>query len=333
MSIRVAINGYGRIGRDFHRQAIEAGDIKVVAINSRAAADSHAHLLKYDSLYGRLDADVRVDGNDLVVNGERIFVFRESNLENLDWGKLDIDVVVESTGRFTTYEKAEIHLQCGAKKVLVTAPCKDDKVATVVMGINDTAYNPNDLKIVSNASCTTNCIAPVLKVLDENFGIESAFITTVHAFTMDQNLHDNSHSDFRRARATTESIIPTTTGAMKAISEVIPELKGKIDGMALRVPVPTVSLVDIAVNLRKAVTRDQINEEFKIVEASGLRGKLGTSDEPLVSVDYRGDTRSAIVDLLSTKVMNEKFANVVAWYDNEWGYGARVLDLLRWLCS
>lgn len=333
MAIRVAINGYGRIGRDLHRQTLETADIKVVAINSRAGADSHAHLLKYDSLYGHCNADIKVEGDNLNVNGETIYVHSEADISNLDWGAYDVDVVIESTGRYTTYEKAEVHLNSGAKKVLVTAPCKDDRVTTVVMGINDRNCDPSSNKIFSNASCTTNCLAPVLKILNDNYGIESAFATTVHAFTSNQKLHDNSHADFRRARATTESMIPTTTGAMKAIAKVLPELEGKVEGMSLRVPIPTVSMVDMTANLHKSVTVEEINEAYMEAERSGMMGKLATSNEPLVSVDYKGDTHSAIIDLLSTKVVGDRFVKVIAWYDNEWGYGARIIDLARWMTS
>jgi glyceraldehyde 3-phosphate dehydrogenase len=333
MKIRVAINGYGRIGRDFHRQTLENEHIEVVAINSRAGAESHAHLLKYDSLYGRCQADIQVEGKDLIVNGKKITIKSEADISKIDWADLGVDVVIESTGKHTTYESAHAHIKSGAKKVLVTAPCKDTRVTTIVMGINDQEIDPNSNDIFSNASCTTNCLAPVLKVLNDKFGIENAFTTTVHAFTNDQNLHDNSHKDFRRARATTESIIPTSTGAMKAIGLVLPELNGKLDGVSLRVPVPTVSLIDVVANLKQSCTAEEINQEFLKIEKSGLRGHLGTSNEPLVSVDYRGDSRSAIVDLLSTKVIDGKMAKIMAWYDNEWGYGARVIDLLIWMMN
>ncbi len=331
MAIRVAINGYGRIGRDFHRQTLETDDIEVVAINSRAAADSHAHLLKYDSLYGKCEAEIYVENENLFVNGKEIKIFRQKDVANIDWGACGVDVVVECTGKYTTYEKAEAHLKSGAKKVLVTAPCKDERVRTIVMGINDKDHDPADYDVFSNASCTTNCLAPVLKVLNENFGIESAFATTVHAFTSNQNLHDNSHSDFRRARAVTQSLIPTTTGAMKAISKVLPELNGKVEGMALRVPIATVSMIDVTAYLQKDITVEEVNRVFVEAEKSGLRGKLGTSDEPLVSVDYKADTHSATIDLLSTRVVGGKFVKVMAWYDNEWAYGSRVIDLLRWM--
>lgn len=329
--VRVAINGYGRIGRNFHRQTLEMDDVKVVAINSRAGADSHAHLLKYDSLYGKCDADIQVVGDDLEVNGEMVKVFRQKNISDIDWGMVDVDVVIEATGRFTNYADAEAHLKSGAKRVLITAPCKDDAVTTIVMGVNDADNDPKQNKIFSNASCTTNCLAPMLKVLHQEFGVESAFVNTIHAFTNTQNLLDNSNSDFRRARATTESLIPTTTGAMKAIGKVIPDLSGKIDGMAVRVPLPTVSMIDLAANLQKEVTVEELNQVFKQYADNDLKGVMGFSLEPLVSVDYRGDTHSAIIDGLSTKVLSGNHVKVVAWYDNEWGYCARVVDLVRWI--
>jgi glyceraldehyde 3-phosphate dehydrogenase (phosphorylating) len=331
MSIKIAINGYGRIGRDFHRQALETDDIEVVAINSRAEADSHAHLLKHDSLYGKCDADIQVDGENMKVNGKTVHVYQIKDPADLDWGKHDIDVVIESTGKFTMRADVEKHIQAGAKKVLITAPCKEHDVPNVVMGVNEKEFNPADYKVVSNASCTTNCLAPVMKVLHEEFGVESAFVTTIHAFTFTQNLLDNSNpKDFRRSRATTESIIPTTTGAMKSIGRVIPALEGKVDGMAFRVPVPTVSCVDIVAKLGKEVSIEDVNGAFKKYEKGEMKGVLGTEDEPLVSVDFRKDSRSSIIDTLSTKVMPDGFVKIISWYDNEWGYVSRIQDLLRW---
>lgn len=332
--IKIGINGYGRIGRGVHRLSLLSDKIKVVAVNSRAGADSHALLLKRDSLYGTLDANVEVEGNDMKVNGEVVKVFQERDPENVPWGDLDVDVVIESTGKLTKRGDAARHLESGAKKVLITAPCKDDTVQTLVMGVNHEQYDPHQFKMVSNASCTTNALAPTLKVLDEVFGLESAIVTSIHAFTYTQNLLDNSSaSDFRRARATTESIIPTTTGAMKAISQVLPGLEGKVDGMAFRVPVPTVSVLDIKATLSKDTTVDEINEAFLKIESEQLLGVLGTSDEPLVSVDYRGDSRSAIVDMLSTKIVNGHELQLIVWYDNEWGYISRVVDLIQWIMT
>lgn len=311
--------------------AIENEEIEVVAINSRADAASHAYLLRYDSLYGKCDADISVDGKDLVVNGKKIFVYQIRDIKEIDWKKDDVDVVIEATGKFTDYEDVEEHLEVGAKKVLVTAPCKDKRIPNIVMGVNEGDYDPSEYKVVSNASCTTNCLAPVIKILNDEFGVETSFVTTIHAFTYTQNLLDNSNpEDFRRARSTTESIIPTTTGAMKAISRIIPELEGKVDGMAFRVPIPTVSCIDLVAKLEKKVTAEEVNEAFKNYENSQMKGVLGTTDEELVSVDFRGDERSAIVDLLSTKVLADDNVKVIAWYDNEWGYIARVIDLLKW---
>lgn len=332
MAIRVAINGYGRIGRDLHRQLLEVRGIDVVAINSRASADSHAHLLKHDSLYGHCNADIKVKGKNLVVNGKDVYVYQIKDPGELNWKKHKIDVVIESTGKFTAMEKAEKHLVAGAKKVLITAPCKDPAIPNIVMGVNHSDYRARDYKVVSNASCTTNCLAPMLHVLHKEFGVTKSFVSTLHAFTYTQNLLDNSNpDDFRRARATTESIIPTTTGAMKAIGRVIPELKGKVDGMAFRVPVPTVSCIDMVCKLKKSVSELQINKAYEKWSKKGLKGILGVSYEPLVSVDYRADTRSSVIDALSTKVMPGGFVKVVGWYDNEWGYVARIVDLIKWL--
>lgn len=330
--MRIAINGYGRIGRDLHRQLLNVDDIEVVAINSRSDAKSHAYLLKHDSLYGICMADIREEEGHLVVNGKKIRIFQVKNPEEIDWKSENVDVVIEATGNFTSKEDGEKHLKGGAKKVLITAPCKDETVPNIVMGVNEKDYNAADYNVFSNASCTTNCLAPVMKVLHEEFGIESSLVTTIHAFTFTQNLLDNSNEeDFRRARATTESIIPTTTGAMKSISRVIPALKGKVDGMAFRVPIPTVSCIDLVAKLSKKVTAEEVNEAFKKYEKGELKNYLGTTNEEVVSVDFRGDERSAIVDLLSTKVLMEDNLKVVAWYDNEWGYVARIVDLLRWI--
>ncbi len=334
MAIKVAINGYGRIGRGLHRLALKNPEIEIVAINSRADAHSHAYLLKYDSLYGKCDADIQVEGSDLVIDGTRVFVYQIAEIENIDWGKHGVDVVIESTGRFTTKVDAEKHIRAGAKKVLITAPCDDLEVPNIVMGVNDLDYVSSDYTVLSNASCTTNCLAPVMKVLNDEFGVEVSFVSTLHAFTYTQNLLDNSNpEDFRRSRATTESIIPTSTGAMKAIYRVIPELKGKVDGMAFRVPIPTVSCIDLVAKLNKKVTSEEVNEAFKQYEKGRMKGILGTTDEPLVSVDFRGDSRSSIVDLPITKVLADNYVKIVAWYDNEWGYICRVEDMVRWICK
>ncbi|MDP4008661.1 MAG: type I glyceraldehyde-3-phosphate dehydrogenase [Candidatus Peregrinibacteria bacterium] len=330
MTINIAINGYGRIGRDLHRQLIGHPNIKVKAINSRADAESHAHLLKYDSLYGTLQADISSTEGLLKVNGDETKVLQIEEPVDLPWGELGIDVVIESTGKFTKKDEAACHLTAGAKRVLITAPCKDKDVETIVMGVNENSFNPSEDKIVSNASCTTNCLAPVMKALHDAFKVEQAFVTTIHALTHTQNLLDNSHKDPRRARATNSSIIPTTTGAMKAIGQVIPDLDGKIDGMAFRVPVQTGSCVDIVAKLSKEVTVEELNDMFRAA-AKANPEVFGVSEEPLVSIDYKGDTHSTTVDLLSTKVMNNGFVKIIAWYDNEWGYVARVLDLIEWI--
>lgn len=331
MAIKIAINGYGRIGRDLHRQVLKADDLEVVAINSRAEADSHAYLLKYDSLYGKCDADISVKGENMVVNGKTVYVYRIADPAQLDWKKHDVDIVIESTGKFTAKADVEKHLKAGAKKVLITAPCKDPDVPNIVMGVNEGEYKPADYRVVSNASCTTNCLAPVMKVLNDEFKVEQAMVSTIHAFTHTQNLLDNSNpGDFRRSRATTESIIPTTTGAMKSIGRVIPDLEGKVEGMAFRVPIPTVSCIDVVAKLEKEVNVEDLNKAFVKYEKGDLKDILGTDGDPVVSVDFRADERSAIVDLMSTKVLPNGFVKVVAWYDNEWGYVSRVVDLIRW---
>lgn len=334
MPIRVAINGYGRIGRGVHRLALKSKDVEVVAINSRADAESHAYLLKYDSLYGKCDSDIKVEGKDLVVDGKKVFVYQIAEIEDIDWGKHDIDVVIEATGRFTNKIDGDRHVKSGAKRVLITAPCDDLDIPNIVMGVNDKDYKASDYTVLSNASCTTNCLAPVMKVLNDEFGVEVSFVSTLHAFTYTQNLLDNSNpEDFRRSRATTESIIPTSTGAMKAIDRVIPELKGKVDGMAFRVPIPTVSCIDLVAKLTKKVTVQSVNLMFEKYEKGPMKGILGTTGEPLVSVDFRGDMRSSIVDLPTTKVLHDNYVKVLAWYDNEWGYISRVVDMLRWMCE
>lgn len=330
--IRIGINGYGRIGRALHRQLLSSNEIQVVAVNSRADAASHALLLKRDSIYGTLDAEVKVAGNDFTVNGQNVRVFQEPDPNKAPWSECPVDLVIEATGKFTTREKVLPHLQAGAQKVLITAPCKDAQVQTIVMGVNHKEYDPQQFQVVSNASCTTNALAPTLKVLEDQFGVDSAIISTIHAFTYTQNLLDNSNDeDARRARATTESIIPTTTGAMTAISQVIPSLQGKVDGMAFRVPIPSVSLLDMTVILNRDVTVEEVNQAFMNVERNEMKGIVGTSNEPLVSIDYKGDPRSGIVDLLSTKVLKGRMVQIVVWYDNEWGYVARIVDLIRWI--
>jgi glyceraldehyde 3-phosphate dehydrogenase len=330
--VRIAINGYGRIGRGVHRLSLLNDNVDVVAINSRSGADSHAHLLRYDSIYGNLKDDIQVVDGDLEVNGKRVKVFQEADPSNLDWAALDVDVVIESTGKFTSRDKVEPHLKAGAKKVLITAPCKDESVQTIVMGINQNDYDPHSFQVFSNASCTTNALGPSMKVLDDAFGVEAAIISTIHSFTYTQNLLDNSNpKDFRRARATTESIIPTSTGAMKAIGLVLPHLDGKLQGMAFRVPTPSVSLLDISFQLKQDTTVEAINAAFNAAESGELKGIVGVCDEPLVSIDFRGNAHSATLDSLSTKLATPRFGQILVWYDNEWAYVSRVMDLIEWI--
>lgn len=329
--IKVAINGYGRIGRHLHRKLLGHPTVRVVAVNSRSGAESHAYLLKYDSLYGRLGCDVRFEGDKLWVGDECVETTRFTDPADIPWAKMGIDVVVESTGRFTKYADAKKHLDAGAKNVIITAPCKDEEVPMMVMGVNEDQHNPKDYKIVSNASCTTNCLAPTLKVLNDSFGIEKAFVTTTHAFTKSQVLVDGSHKDPRRGRAAGESIIPTKTGAMAAIGSVIPELKDKIDGLAVRVPVATVSLIDVVAELNTDVTIESLNEAFRLAAQNDKEGIIGYCDEALVSVDFRGNTHSAVIDASSSKVLGKRMVKILAWYDNEWGYTSRLVDLIEWM--
>ncbi|HMM40501.1 MAG TPA: type I glyceraldehyde-3-phosphate dehydrogenase [Thermomicrobiales bacterium] len=333
MAARVAINGFGRIGRQvFKALHEEYDDIEVVAINDLVDPHTNAHLLKYDSTYGIYDADVEYDGDSLMVNGRDIKVFAEREPAKLPWGDLGVDTVIESTGFFTDANKAQGHRDAGAKKVIITAPAKNEDV-TLVIGVNDDQYDPAAHNIISNASCTTNCLAPVAKVIHERFGIAHALMTTVHAYTNDQVILDAAHKDLRRARSAALSIIPTTTGAARAVALVMPELKGKFDGFALRVPTPTVSIVDLTVDLESDATAEAINAAFEDEANGALEGILSFSDEPLVSSDYRGDSHSAIVDGLSTMVTGTRLAKVVAWYDNEWGYSCRVADLTDLIAS
>jgi len=336
MSIKVALNGFGRIGRIVTRIIAEKWDesseIEFVAVNARADVGTLAHLLKYDSSYGKFNGTVEAKENALVINGKEIKVFSESQARDLPWREMGVDIVIESTGAYTKREKAMEHIEAGAKKVVITAPGVDEDV-TIVMGVNENTYDPQNHVIISNASCTTNCLAPVVKVLDEVFGIEYGLMTTVHAYTNDQRILDKSHKDLRRARSAAESIIPTTTGAAKAVGKVLPHLQGKLNGFALRVPTPTVSITDLVCNFKKEVTVEAINAALKEASEGSLKGILGYSEEPLVSIDYKGDDRSSIVDALSTMVMGEKMAKVVAWYDNEWGYSCRTVDLVEYIAK
>lgn len=328
MPAKVAINGFGRIGRQVFKAIYEQheGSLEIVAINDLMDNSTAAHMLRYDSTYGIWDADIEADEETLQVDDLSVRVFSERDPGKLPWGELGVDIVIECTGFFTDGAKARAHLDAGAKKVIISAPGKDVD-ATLVMGVNDDQYDPDKHHIVSNASCTTNCLAPVAKVLHSNFGIGHAIMTTVHSYTGDQMLLDGPHKDLRRARSAALNIVPTTTGAARAVSLVLPELKGKFDGFALRVPTPTVSLVDLTVHFESDVTVEGINSAFEAEANGALEGILDYTDEPLVSTDFRADPHSAIVDGLSTLVIGDRLGKVIAWYDNEWGYSCRVADL------
>ena len=318
---KMAINGFGRIGRNAFKIAVEKG-IDIVAVNDLTDAKTLAHLLKYDSMFGKFDGTVEVKDRDLIVNGKTVKVFAEKDPEALPWKELGVEIVLESTGFFRKYDDAMKHINAGAKKVIISAPGKGTK--SIVMGVNEEEYDPATDHIMDNASCTTNCLAPFAKVLNDEFGIEKGIMTTVHSYTNDQMILDSPHSDLRRARAAAESIIPTTTGAAEAVAKVIPELKGKLTGMAMRVPTPTVSVVDLVIETKKPVTRELVNAALK----NAADGKiLGYTEEPLVSIDFKMDSRSSIVDGLATLVMGDNMVKVLSWYDNEWGYSCRIIDL------
>lgn len=326
MSTKVVINGFGRIGRNVFRGAMNNPEIDILAVNDLTDAKTLAHLLKYDSIHATLEANVEAQGDSIVVNGKKIKVIAQTDPSKLPWKELGAEIAVESTGRFTDGEKAKAHLEAGAKKVIISAPATNEDI-TIVMGVNEDKYDAKAHNIISNASCTTNCLAPFAKVLNDNFGIISGLMTTVHAYTNDQNILDLPHKDLRRARAAACSIIPTSTGAAKAVALVLPELKGKLNGFAMRVPTPNVSITDLTVMLSKETTAEEINAQMKKASEGAMKGILGYSEEPLVSRDYNHDSRSSIVDALSTMVVNGNMAKVVSWYDNEWGYSNRVIDL------
>lgn len=326
MTLKLAINGFGRIGRIVFRGAMANKEVEVVAVNDLTDAKMLAHLLKYDSIHGTLDAEVSADGDNIVVNGKTIRVFSEKDPSNLPWKDLGVDIVVESTGFFTDTESASKHIEAGAKKVIVSAPGKSG-MKTLVMGVNHESYNPEEHHVVSNASCTTNGLAGISKVLNDRFGIKHAMMTTIHSYTNDQILLDSPHKDYRRARAAAESMIPTTTGAAVAVSQVLPELEGKIDGMAIRVPTSNVSLIDLVVDLEQKVTAEDVNNALKDATENELKGYLEYSDLPLVSKDYNGNSASSTVDGLSTMALGDNMVKVLAWYDNESGYSARCIDL------
>lgn len=328
MTVSIAINGFGRIGRMVFRQAIVQDDLNLVAINASYPAETLAHLIKYDTNHGVFNGTVETEENALIVNGKRVEIVSERDPKLLPWKDMGVELVIEATGKFNDREKAALHLEAGAKKVILTAPGKNEDI-TVVLGVNDELLDITKHDVISNASCTTNCLAPVAKVLNDAFGIENGLMTTVHAYTNDQNNLDNPHKDLRRARNCGSSIIPTSTGAAKALALVLPELKGKLHGMALRVPTPNVSLVDLVVDVKKDVTVEEVNAAFKAAAEGPMKGILNISMEPLVSSDYNTTSYSSTVDGLTTMVMGDRKVKVLAWYDNEWGYSARVVDLAK----
>ncbi|MCH4158176.1 MAG: type I glyceraldehyde-3-phosphate dehydrogenase [Acidaminococcaceae bacterium] len=332
MMVKIGINGFGRIGREAFRIMTTKKDIEVLGINDLTDAKTLAHLLKYDSVHGIFAGEVDYGEDYIVVNGKKIKIYAEKDPAQLPWGKLGVDIVLESTGRFTDANLAKAHITAGAKKVLISAPAKNEDI-TIVMGVNNDKYDPKKHNIISNASCTTNCLAPFTKVLLDNFGVESGLMTTVHSYTNDQKILDLPHKDLRRARAAALSIIPTTTGAAKAVALVLPELKGKLNGFAMRVPTPNVSITDLTVNLSKDTTVEEINAAMKKASETTMKGILGYTDLPLVSKDFNGDPRSSIVDGLSTMMIGKRLAKVVSWYDNEWGYSNRIVDLALFIAS
>ncbi|MEM3468271.1 MAG: type I glyceraldehyde-3-phosphate dehydrogenase [Nitrososphaerota archaeon] len=332
MTIKMGINGFGRIGRGFFRAALKDKEfsnlIEIVAVNDITDSRTLAHLLKYDSVFGKFDAEVKAEDDAILVSGKRIKVYSEKDPERLPWKELGVELVLESTGLFTDRAGAEKHIRAGAKKVIVSAPAKDPDI-TLVLGVNEHAYDPAKHNIISMASCTTNCLAPIVKVLDEKFGVEYGLMTTCHAYTNDQRLLDLPHRDLRRARAACLSIIPTTTGAARAIGDVIPIMKGKLDGLALRVPVPNGSINDLVVLLKRDVTKEEVNAALKEAAEGRLKGIMAYTEEPIVSVDIIGDSHSAIVDGLSTMVVGGRLVKILAWYDNEWGFSCRLVELSK----
>lgn len=330
--VKVGINGFGRIGRNVFRAALNNPEVEIVAVNDLTDVSTLAHLLKYDTTHGKLNASVEAGEGALIVNGKTIKVFAERDPGNLPWASVGAEIVVESTGIFTAKEKAELHLKGGAKKVIISAPATNEDI-TVVMGVNEDKYDPAQHTVISNASCTTNCLAPFAKVLNDTFGIVKGMMTTVHSYTNDQSVLDLPHKDLRRARAAAENIIPSTTGAAKAVSLVLPELKGKLNGGAMRVPTPNVSVTDLVVELSKDVTAEEVNAAFKAASEGPLKGILNYNEEPLVSSDYNGDPASSTIDALSTMVVGGNMVKVISWYDNEWGYSNRVVDLAAYIAK
>jgi len=332
MAVKVGINGFGRIGRNFFRAAYKDPSLQIVAVNDITDAKTLGHLLKYDSVHGRFEASVEVKENAIVVNGKEVQVLACKDAADLPWGKLGVEIVIECTGRYTDRDGAGKHLAAGAKRVIISAPAKGED-GTFVMGVNEKTFDPAKHFILSNASCTTNCLAPVAKVLLDTFGIERGLMTTIHSYTSDQKILGLPHKDLRRARAAGMSMIPTTTGAAKAVSLVIPELKGRLDGMAIRVPTPNVSVVDLTAELTKSATAEEINAAMKKASEGPMKGILQYVDEPLVSIDFNHDPASSCFDALSTKVLGGKMVKVLSWYDNEWGYSCRLVDLAKYVST
>ncbi|MFD0696503.1 type I glyceraldehyde-3-phosphate dehydrogenase [Paenibacillus sp. GCM10027628] len=330
--VKVGINGFGRIGRNVFRAALNSSEVQIVAVNDLTDVKTLAHLLKYDSTHGKLDATVEAGEGELIVNGRSIKVFAERDPGNLPWASVGAEIVVESTGIFTAKEKASLHLKGGAKKVIISAPATDEDI-TIVLGVNEDKYDPAAHTVISNASCTTNCLAPFAKVINDSFGIVKGMMTTVHSYTNDQSVLDLPHKDLRRARAAAENIIPSSTGAAKAIGLVLPELKGKLNGMSMRVPTPNVSVTDLVVETKVNVTVDEVNAALQKAANGSLKGILNYTDAPLVSSDFNGDPASSTIDALSTMVVGDNMLKVVSWYDNEWGYSNRVVDLAAFIAS
>tara|TARA_B100000029_G_C17609512_1_gene968969 strand:- start:16868 stop:17872 length:1005 start_codon:yes stop_codon:yes gene_type:complete len=333
MSTKIGINGFGRIGRNVFKAIMKYHkSLEVVAINDHSGAETKAHLLKYDSIYGIYEKDINYDDKNLIVDGKKIKWSSYSNPNEIDWKSSGVDIVIESSGRFRSATDTIGHINGGAKKVIISSPAKNDDI-TMVLGVNESEYDKNNHQIISNASCTTNCVAPMVKVLNDNFGFESGFMSTIHSTTNDQSILDRGHKDLRRARAAGMNIIPTTTGAAKSVGEIIPELKGKINGLAFRVPTLYVSSVDLVCNLKSKVTKNEINQAFKEASNSNLKNILEITDEPLVSVDFKQNPASCIIDSLSTEVISENLVKVIGWYDNEWGYSCRTADMVEFITN
>jgi glyceraldehyde 3-phosphate dehydrogenase len=330
--VKVGINGFGRIGRNVFRAALKNPEVEIVAVNDLTDSSTLAHLLKYDSVHGKLDAEVQAGEGVLIVNGKEIKVLAERDPAKLPWGALGVEIVVESTGRFTKRDDAAKHLEGGAKKVIISAPATNEDI-TIVLGVNEGKYDPANHQVISNASCTTNCLAPFAKVLNDKFGVRRGLMTTVHSYTNDQQILDLPHKDMRRARAAAENIIPTSTGAARAVGLVLPELKGKLNGFAMRVPTPNVSVVDLVAELDQSVTLEELNQALREAAEGPLKGIMAYSEEPLVSKDFNGDPHSSTIDALSTMVLEGNMVKVVSWYDNEWGYSNRVVDLADYIAK